>query len=248
MTNGALTTTHLPTVEAAAGPSRSRLGTILHVQWALAIACSYLVLLGSESGDPDAFGALLVAGFLGTNLIVGRLPAGLAERALFGVALAVVDGALIVASLYVAGQRSVELVLLCLSILTLALAGQRIGPIALVTLALTALHLTIVWFTGDATLWRSSVLLRVALLFTAAIVYAWLVELGSRGAAARVAQIARNPTSALLDQVAVQRAAIERCQAALRAGVMHDAVNALRDVAAENEAMRLGMGALAEDG
>lgn len=249
MADGALTTTHPSKIAAAAArPSGSRLGTILHVQWALAIACSYLVLFGSESGNPDVLGALVVVGFLATNLIVGRLPVALAERALFGVALAVVDSALIVASLYVAGQLSVELVLLCLGILILAIAGLRIGPIALATLALTALYLIIVWFTGDATLWRASVLLRVPLLFTAAIVYAWLVELGSRGAAARVEQIASNPTSVLLDQVTVQRQAIERCQAALRAGAMNDAVSALGAVAAGNEAMRLGVGALKHDG
>jgi hypothetical protein len=244
MAHGAVTTTHPAKVAAAGASPSGRLGTILHVQWALAIACSYLVLFGRESGDPDALGPLVVVGFLATNLIVGRLPVALVERTLFGVALAAVDSALIVASLYVAGQLSVELVLLCLGILILAIAGLRIGPIALATLALTAVYLTIVWFTGDATLWRSSVLLRVPLLFTAAIVYAWLVELGSRGAAARVVQIAGDPTSTLLDQMTVQGEAIERCEAALRAGAMDAAVSALRDVAAGNEAMRTGVAAL----
>lgn len=249
MADSARTITHPSEDATAKANSRGgRLATILHVQWALAIACSYLVLFGSESGDPDALGPLVVVGFLATNLLVGRLPARLAERALFGVALAAVDSALIVAALYVAGQLSVELVLLCLGILILAIAGLRIGPIALATLALTAMYLAVVWFTGDATLWRSSVLLRVPLLFSAAIVYAWLVEVGSRRATGRVEQIASNPTSALLDDVAAQRQAIERCQAALRAGAMHDAAGALREVAAGNEAMRLGVSALTQDG
>jgi hypothetical protein len=222
MADRAVTTPH-PSHLAEASPGGGRLGTILHVQWALAIACSYLVLFGSESGDPNGLGPLVVAGFLATNLVIGRLPAALAERALFGVVLAAVDSALLVASLYVAGQLSAELVLFCLGILILAIAGLRIGPIALATSAYTAVYLGIVWFTGDATLWRSSVLLRVPLLFSAAIVYAWLVELGSRGAAARVTPVVSDPTSALLEQVAAQRAAIERCQAALGAGDVSDA-------------------------
>ncbi len=246
MPDGTLTATHpshLTAVDAA--PDSTRLATILHVQWALAIACAYLVLFGRESGDPNGVGPLVVAGFLATNLVVGRLRPAVVQRPLFGLALAAVDALLIVASLYVAGQLSVELVLLCLGILILAIAGLRIGPIALATLALTAVYLGIVWYTGGASLWRSSVLLRVPLLFTAAIVYAWLVELGSRGAAASRAQAAAvHPGAALLDEVSAQWAAIQRCQAALREGAMHDAAAALRDVAAQNQSIRMRAGAL----
>lgn len=244
MPDGTLTVTHPSNVAAVdATPDSTRLATILHVQWALAIACAYLVLFGRESGDPNGVGPLVVAGFLATNLVVGRLRPAVVQRPLFGFALAVVDALLIVASLYVAGQLSVELVLLCLGILILAIAGLRIGPIALATLVLTAVDLGIVWYTGGASLWRSSVLLRVPLLFAAAIVYAWLVELGSRGAAAR-AEVDAVPPGALLDEVSAQWEAIQRCQAALREGALHDAGAALRDVAAQNQAIRMRAGAL----
>ena len=222
----------------------TRLATILHVQWALAIACAYLVLFGRESGDANGVGPLVVAGFLATNLVVGRLRPAVVQRAAVRLALAVVDALLIVASLYVAGQLSPELVLLCLGILILAIAGLRIGPIALATLALTAVYLAIVWYTGGTSLWRSSVLLRVPLLFTAAIVYAWLVEMGSRSAAARTEAAEVHPAAALLDEVSAQWEAIQRCQGALREGVMHDAEAALRDVAAQNQAIRMRAGAL----
>ncbi len=220
----------------------TRLQNILHIQWALAIACAYLVLFGHESGDPHGIGPIVVAGFLATNLVVGRLKPATAERPLFGIALAAVDTALIIASLYIAGQLSVELVLLCLGVLVLAIGGLRIGPIAVATLAFTLVYLGIVWFTGTVSLWRSSVLLRVPLLFTAAIVYAWLVELGTRPPATRIHDKPVDPAEALLDEVNLQWDAIQRCQTALRDGADAAADAALREIAAQNQAIRLRTG------
>lgn len=244
MSDTVLAWMHRP--RAAAPPMRepTRLQTILHVQWALAIACAYLILFGRESGDPHGLGPLAVAGFLATNLLVGRCTPAMAEHPLFGLVLGAVDTLLIVGSLYIANQLSVELVLLCLGILVLAIAGLRIGPIALATLGLTSAYLGIVWFTGDASLWRSSVLLRVPLLFTAAIVYAWLVELGSQSGTPPAAVETSDPTAALFDEVTAQWEAIQRCQAALRAGTPAAADEALRAVAAQNQAIRLRAGVL----
>ena len=245
MANGALTASHHSRLAAAgSAPGSARLTTVLHVQWALALACAYLVLFGRESGDALGVGPLVVAGFLATNLVIGRLRPAAAEGPLFGLAIAAVDALLIVASLYVAGQLSIELVLLCLGILILAIAGLRIGPIALATLALTGIYLGIVWSTGGGTLWRSSVLLRVPLLFTAAIVYAWLVEMGTHGAAAPSETIEIPPADLLRDEAAVQWAAIQRCQTALRAGAMGEVEVALREVAAQNQAIRMRVAAL----
>jgi hypothetical protein len=216
----------------------ARLKTILNVQWALAIACSYLVLFGRESGDPDGVGPIVVAAFLAVNLVVGRLRPATVQQPLFGLALAAADAVLVVGSLYVAGQLSVELVLLCLGILILAIAGLHTGPIALATLGLTAAYLGVVWFTGGTSLWRSSVLLRVPLLFTAAIVYAWLVELGSRNAELHGKVLDGTPkASPLLEELFAQDQAIERCAAALHAGAVAEAESALRDIAAHNRSL-----------
>ena len=244
MADRALTATE-PVKVAQSEPSTAgvRLSTILHVQWALAIACAYLVIFGQESGDPRGLGPLVVAAFLAVNLVIGRLRPGVAERPLFGIALALLDALLVVASLYVAGQLSIELVLLCQGILVMAIAGLGIGPIALASLGLSAAYLAIVWFSGGTTLWRSSVLLRVPLLFTVAIVYAWLVDIGSRGGVVRQhAEV--HPVDALLDEVAVQWQAIERCRTALHGGELADAEAALREVAAQSQAIRLHVGAL----
>lgn len=245
MADGALTAAHHSRA-ATSGSARDggRLTTVLHVQWALALACAYLVLFGRESGDALGVGPLVVAAFLATNLVIGRIRPAAAGGPVFGLTVAAVDAALIVASLYVAGQLSIELVLLCLGILILAIAGLRIGPIALATLALTGMYLGIVWMTGDATLWRSSVLLRVPLLFTAAIVYAWLVEMGTHGADAPSEAIEASPADLLRDEAVVQWAAIQRCQSALRAGAMGEAGAALDEVAAENQAIRMRVAAL----
>lgn len=228
---------------ASSAAEPTRLQNILHVQWALAIACAYLVLFGRESGDPYGVGPLVVAGFLATNLVIGRLNPATAERPMFGIGLAAIDSLLIVGSLYIAGQLSLELVLLCLGILVLAIGGLRIGPIAIATLALTLAYLGIVWFTGNASLWRSSVLLRVPLLFTAAIVYAWLVEMGSRSPSERV-EAPVDPAETLLGEVSVQWEAIQRCQTALRDGAAGAADDALREIAAHNQAIRMRTRAL----
>ena len=76
MAHSTLTATDRPKLESAeAHFAGSRLATILHVQWALAIACAYLVLFGRESGDEHGLGPLVVAGFLATNLVLGPLMA-----------------------------------------------------------------------------------------------------------------------------------------------------------------------------
>jgi hypothetical protein len=244
MADGTLLMASRPQPMADPVPQEQHLQTILHVQWALAIACAYLVLFGRESGDPDGLGPLVVAGFLAVNLLVGRIRPATTTTPLFGIGLAAIDSLLIVLSLYVANQLSIELILMCLGVLILAIAGLRTGPIALATLALTLLYLAIVWFTGGISLWRSSVLLRVPLLFTAAIVYAWLVEIGSRGAAARVAATGSDPADALLDEVVTQWDAIQRCQSALREGARASADEALREIAAQNQAIRMRANAL----
>lgn len=245
MSDATLAWLHRRGLAASSAVQPTRLQNILHVQWALAIACAYLVLFGRESGDTYGVGPLVVAGFLATNLIIGRVDPATAERPTFGVGLAAIDTLLIVGSLYIAGQLSLELVLLCLGILVLAIGGLRIGPIAIATLALTLAYLGIVWFTGNASLWRSSVLLRVPLLFTAAIVYAWLVEMGSvRSSGEHGEAAALDPAESLLGEVSVQWEAIQRCQEALREGAAGAADEALREVAAHNQAIRMRTKAL----
>src|SRR5690606_36454827 len=85
---------------------------IVTVRWALILTCAYLMLLGRGSGVPTGVGPLLIAAYLTSNLLVGRARQPLTQVTKLGIA--VLDSAFIAASLWVAGQLSVELLLLCL--------------------------------------------------------------------------------------------------------------------------------------
>lgn len=222
----------------------NRLKALIQVQWALTIACAYLVLFGREGGEPPPLAPLLVAGLLATNLILGRLRPDVAEVPRFTVVLAGVDAVLIAGSLLVAGQLSVELVLLCVGVLVLAVAGIRIGLIAALALLLTGGYLGIVALAGDGGPWRANILLRVPVLFAAAIAYAWLVDMGKRKRQREAEVVAVDPAEALLEETAVQWRAIERCRSALRKGRAKEADAALDEVAAQNHAIRIRAGAL----
>jgi hypothetical protein len=205
--------------------------TIMLVQWALAMACAYLVLFSHERADTLGLGALVIVAFLAANLIVGRVrPATLAGTQ-SSVGIALLDTVLIAASLSVAGQLSVELLVLCLGILVLAIAGVRLGPLALSTLGMTAVYLLIAWLMGGESLTQSRMLLRVPFLFSVAIVYAWLAELGRQSP---VVSAGSDAARAL----AAQAEAIARCQAALRDGAAADAATLLEEIAAHNRAAR----------
>jgi hypothetical protein len=209
--------------------------TIRSVRWALVIACAYLVLFGNESAGSLGLGGIVVVLFLASNLVLGRIPARLVGTPPFNVGLALTDAVMIGASLYFAGQLSVELVVLCLGVLVLAIAGLSPGSIAVGTVALGLCYLVIVWLAGTESLLRSDILLRAPFLLSAAIVYAWLVDMGHKGESRPTASVARD----LAAMLAMQRRAIERCQAAMREGSSGSAQAALGEIAAENQDMAL---------
>src|SRR5262249_19366555 len=117
----------------AAGLEKQR-ETIVMVRWALILTCAYLMLVGKSTAGPAWLGPLLVAAFLASNLFIGRTPRENFGRQSFKVAIAVMDTLFIAASLYVAQQLSVELLLLCLGVLVMAIAGLPLGVIAGVTI------------------------------------------------------------------------------------------------------------------
>ena len=80
MADEALRASQHPSFKVAAESASSgvRLATILHVQWALALASAYLVF-GRESGADLGLCPLVVAGFLAVNLVI-RAPYGRSRR------------------------------------------------------------------------------------------------------------------------------------------------------------------------
>jgi hypothetical protein len=210
--------------------------TIVLVRWALILTCAYLMVLGRSTSGPTWFGPLLVAAFLGSNLIVGRMARPYFGMQSFKIAMAVMDTCFIAASLWVAQQLSVELLLLCLGVLVMAIAGLSLGVIAAVTMGLSLASLAVAWVGGAQFVWQSSVLLRVPLLLGAALVFALLVEgQGSRRAATPVKS--DDLISALAGHVASQQEAIRRYSTAVADNSPGAARDAMEEIALHNRQM-----------
>ncbi len=218
-----------------------RYTTLMHVQWAFALACAYLVLF-NENAVWTLSGALLIVGLFGLNLVLGRLEPAWLTSSVFTIGLALVDIVLVAACLFVADQLTIEIGLLCLGVIVLSIAGLRIGTIAVVTLAMMVLYLITVWMTGSETFLKSSVLLRVPLLFTSAIVFAWLVEAGS--SSTQTLEEVSSPVAEMDGKLDAQLAAIRRAQDALNEGVSGEAIAALEEVLEHNRGIQMRLRAI----
>jgi hypothetical protein len=217
----------------------SQIRTIVTVRWALILTCAYLMLLGPETTLPSWLGPLLVALYLGSNLLVGRSSGpDLSQAAKVGIAL--VDSFFIAASLLVAGQLSVELMLLCLGVLILAIAGLSLGVIASVTLGMAVASLVVGWATNSELILQSGVLLRVPFLLGAAMVFAQLVR--GNGSATAAGAVAEVTGEGFADHVAQQNDALRRCGAALSDGSVVHAREALQDAVFHNRQMAQRLG------
>jgi hypothetical protein len=211
--------------------------TIVLVRWALIITCAYLMLLGKGTAGPAWLGPLLIAAFLASNLVVGRLARNYFGLQSFKIGVALMDTCFIAASLWVAQQLSVELLLLCLGVLVMAIAGLSLGIIATVTIAMSVASVAALWISGTQIVWQSSVLLRVPFLLGAAMVFALLVE----GQGGRRSAAAPETSDELLDSlaqhVARQNEAIRRYQTAMSDGATGAARDAMDDVVLHNRQM-----------
>jgi hypothetical protein len=216
--------------------------TIVMVRWALILTCAYLLLVGSPTLGPAWLGPLMVAAFLSSNLFIGRTARENFGRQSFKVSIAVMDTLFIAASLWVAQQLSVELLLLCLGVLVLAIAGLPLGVIAAVTIGLSIASLLVHWASGTQIVWQSSMLLRVPFLLGAALVFALLVE--GQGGRRRPATPATTDDllESLIAHVGQQNDAIRRCTAAMADGATASARAALEDVMLHNRQMAQQLG------
>jgi hypothetical protein len=212
--------------------------TIVLVRWALILTCAYLMLLGKDTVGPVWLGPLLVAAFLGSNLVVGRLPRAYFGQQRFKISVALMDVCFIAASLWVAQQLSGELFLLCLGVLVLAIAGLSLGIIAAVTITMSVASLVVAWISGTQLVWQSSVLLRVPFLLGAALVFALLVEgHGSRRRAELAPLTPDELIEGLAAHLAKQNEALRRCSVAMADGTAGTAREALEDAVLHNHQM-----------
>jgi len=211
--------------------------TIVLVRWALILTCAYLMLLGKNTAGPPWLAPLLVAAFLGSNLIVGRLARQYFSRQIFKIGVAVMDTCFIAGSLWVAQELSIELLLLCLGVLVMAIAGLRLGTIAAVTIAMSVISVAGTWISGSQIVWQSSLLLRVPFLLGAALVFALLVEGQGTRRAAAVTPNADDLLDTIANHVARQHDAIRRYSAAMADGSTAAARDAMEDIVLHNRQM-----------
>jgi len=213
--------------------------TIVMVRSALAIACAYLILFSAGSSGAKGLGPLVIVVFLASNLVVGRLRPEIIGTQPFNVAISVADTVLIAASLYCAGQLSVELVVLFLGVLILAIAGLRLGVIAGVTLGMSIAYVLMVWMAGKESAIQSGMLLKVPFLLSAAMVYAWVTEASRNERAAQ-----QQPTAdraSLAADLSIQLELIRRCEAALLDSAPGPARGLLDEIAVLNRKMHAGV-------
>lgn len=211
--------------------------TIVMVRWALILTCAYLMLLGRETAGPPWLAPLLIAAFLGSNVVVGRLARRYIAAQPFKIGVAVMDTCFIAASLWVAQELSIEILLLCLGVLVMAIAGVRLGTIAGVTLAMSVISVAAAWISGSQVVWQSSVLLRVPFLLGAALVFALLVEGQGTRRSAGLAPCADDLLDAIANHVAAQHEAIRRYRDALSDGSTGAAREAMEDIVLHNRQM-----------
>lgn len=213
--------------------------TAVMVRSALIFSCAYLILFSNHATSMPALGLLVIAAFLASNLVVGRLRTEVIGTQPFNFAIATMDTVFIALSLYSSGQTSVQLIVLLLGVLVLAIAGLRFGVIAIGTLAITGTYLLMLWVGGGAgVLTRSSMLLQVPFLLCAAMVYGWVTE------AARMQRSAgaQSNNRSLAASLAAQLEAVTRCQKAIEDGSQSGALSALESIAAHNREMQAKVG------
>jgi hypothetical protein len=208
------------TKQAIAGGHDERSQVVVSARWALIMGCAYLILFSPRGVSPAGLGVIAV--FLASNFFLARQPIGALRSHAFQLSLAAADTVMICAALYVAGEFTIELLVLFLGVLVLAIAGLPSWTIAACTLLMGAAYLTMVWLAGGpAATWKSGTLLRAPFLLGVALSYAALVD----ASGARFRRAAN-----LAHELALQLEAIRRCQAALASGAAGTVVATLREM------------------
>ena len=205
---------------------------VVTARWALIFGCAYLILFGNRPVGPG--GLAIIALFLGSNLLLGRLRLQGVGQQTFAVSIGAMDTLLIVASLYLGGQLNPELLVLFLGVLVLAIAGLPLWCIGAVTVSMSAVYLAIVWGVGGSIAQRE-MLLRAPFLLGAALGYASLME-------SRAGARPERTADTIAHGLALQLEAIRRCQAALATGTDTTVHAALREIEGHNRTLQACIG------
>jgi signal transduction histidine kinase len=159
-----------------AATGSSKRATIVILRWVLIIAFSYLLIVDPAAHLVPGWVGLLIAGALGSNLIVSRLPEEWFERRVVDFGIVLFDALWVTLGLSWAPNVSGDLFLLYFLVIFVAAVGESlpmiVGSAVVVALAygaMLSLHGT------DAPPITATTLLRVPFLFVVALFYGYFV-------------------------------------------------------------------------
>jgi signal transduction histidine kinase len=150
---------------------------LTQIQWFVAIASSYLLLVREGQLVHDPINLVLLVAPLGLMLIFLRLPDSLFRHKFFSQAMAVVDTVLISTAIVWNRQSSWDLLLVFFFGILVAAIGENFLQIVVGCLLVSVFSIVIVPLSGQGNLeLNPDTLLRIPLLFGASLLYGYLAD------------------------------------------------------------------------
>jgi signal transduction histidine kinase len=150
---------------------------LIQIQWFVAIASSYLLLVREGQLVHDPVNLFLLVAPLGSILIFLRLPESVFSHRLFPQAMAVADTALICTAIVFNRQSPWDLFLVFFFGILIAAIGENLLQIVIGCLILSVISVVIVPLSGKGNFEIDlDALLRIPLLFGASLVYGYLAD------------------------------------------------------------------------
>lgn len=155
----------------------SRNRALVLLRYALIIAMAYLLLVEHESSSLPIGLILVLAIAVMSNVAITWLPTHITDSTAFNASIIVGDTAWITGTLLYSGLFHPEFFYLYFFVLFLAAIGENLGLIAVGAVLVCTGYIALLSATGHtASLWTSQVLIRIPILFTAALFYGYLVD------------------------------------------------------------------------
>lgn len=158
-----------------------RRGDLIQIQWFVVIACAYLLVVQDGRIAQDAVSLLLLVAPLGSMLVFLRLPPGVFAHRFFPQIMAVVDTVLISTAIVLNRQSPWDLCLVFFFGVLIAAIGENLLQIIAGGLVAGLLSVVIIPVSrGGNFEFDGDTLVRIPLLFGAALVYGYLVDQAKR--------------------------------------------------------------------
>jgi signal transduction histidine kinase len=148
---------------------------IIGVQWFVAIATAYLLLVRNGQVSEEPLPYLLVALILGGTLLIQRLPDSMFDRALFCQALMIVDTAVIAIAISLSKDGSWDILLIFFLGILIAAIGESFIQVVLTCFLLSLVSVFVLPARAESQ-FVPDALLRVSLFFGASVLYGYLAE------------------------------------------------------------------------